>query len=252
MVYVNRNNATKQLKSIVELSLKKNLDYLPSKFNKEQYNALILLQKRIQLEEIIDESLEFNKSLNFKPNNSNLHLVSSAEELVDVFSLRSEVYLEMGYNKEFPEIIEGLNFDAYDKNSAIIYYGQKNKASGSVRLIFDSANKLPIEKEYPFNSLRNQYSKIGEFSRLVARSGTKGLGLEFKYLMNGIYNIVINNNVDQLISVIIEDHYKLYSKFGAISVIDKLDTYGTLDLPALIISWDPNKISKFFKRAILS
>ena len=252
MVYVNRNTATEQLKSLVELSLQKNLDYMPNKFNEQQREALELLQKRVQLEEIIEESVSFNKNLIFEPQNENLHLINSAEELVDVFSLRSDVYGGLGYQSEFPDIIEGLNFDKFDKNSAILYYGQKKNATGSVRLIFDSQEKLPIDKEYSLSSLRNDHNLIGEFSRLIVKNDTKGLGLEFKHLMGGIYNVVINNDIDRLASVIIEHHYKLYSKFGAMSVVDKLENYGSLNLPALIISWDPNKISTFFKRAMLS
>ena len=213
MIYINHNHTLKQLRSLVSIK-QQNLNYMSNEFNKEQYNAIELLKQRVYLEEVVEECVKFNRELNFDTGDNNLHIIRSAEELVNIFKLRSEVYTQLGYQNEFPSIIDGLNFDIYDTSSAIIYYGTKKYASGSVRLIFDSKNKLPIEEKFSLNTLRDQHNLIGEFSRLVAHNKTKGLSLEFKYLMGGIYNIVINNNVDIIMSAIKEEHFKLYSKFG--------------------------------------
>ncbi len=114
MIYINHNNAVQQLTGILEQS-----------FNAEQHNTLDLLNKRLMLEEIVEESVSFNKKLNWENKNDNLRLVESVEDLVEVFKLRSDVYSEIGYLEECPDVIEGLNFDTYDKNSAILFY--KNK-----------------------------------------------------------------------------------------------------------------------------
>lgn len=76
--------------------------------------------------------------------------------------------------------------------------------------------------------------------------------MEFKYLMRGIYNIFINNDIDIALSVIKNDHYKLFSKLGGVDIVDQLDSYGELDKSFLLISYDPKYASKFFKRTFLN
>ena len=147
MIYINHNSAIQQLEQIINSDLDRNTSYIPSKFNKQQHQALKILKKRIFLEEVIEESISFNNSLRWKSTHNSLKLVSNAEELIRVFELRSKVYTDIGYQHEFPDTIEGLNFDKYDMNAAILFYETNKKTTGTTRLIFDSQNGLPTEKK---------------------------------------------------------------------------------------------------------
>lgn len=252
MSYVNKSETLNQFQELVQQNFNRKLNYMPNSFNEQQRYALELFKKRIFLEEIIDETISFNNNLNWENKNNNLYLVATAEELIEVFKLRSIVYTELGYNKEFPDIIEGLNFDKYDKTSGIVYYKNNKEFTGTCRLIFDSKNKLPSEDKSCFNNMRSQYNSIGEISRNIVKHKSSGLNLEFKYLMAGMHNIFVNNNINMTLSVIKNEHFKLFSKFGGIDVEEELKGYGELNKEFLVISWDPSQASKFFKKAFLS
>jgi len=250
-ININKNNSLTALQELVEQNLDKKLSYMPESYNQQQYQALKLFKQRLFLEKIIDETISFNKTIVFPNENKNLHLANTAENLIDVFKLRSDVYTSINYQKEFPDTIEGLNFDKYDCNSAILFYTNNNIATGTTRLIFDSPNKLPSEDKISFDYMRNKYNVIGELSRLIVRNETKGLSLDFKYLMSGIYHLFNNNEIDITLLGIKEEHYKMYSKFGGSDIIHELKNYGNIDFSALILSWDPSQVSNFFKKAFL-
>ncbi|WP_419764703.1 MAG: N-acyl amino acid synthase FeeM domain-containing protein [Arcobacter sp.] len=251
MAYLNKNISLNQLQEFVQQNIQQRLDYLPINFYNEQKFALETFQKRIFLESIIDESISFNRSLSWNQDNKNLRLTTTAEELIDVFKLRSNVFREINYLDEFPDSIEGLNFDIYDKTSAIIYYKNNKEVSGTIRLIFDSENKLPSENKCCFDDMRKQYSCIGEISRNIVKNRGSGLNQEFKYLMCGIYNIFINNNIDIALSGIKKEHLKLFKKLGGVEVFKELNSYGSFETPCLIISYNPNQASSFFKKVFL-
>lgn len=63
-------------------------------------------------------------------------MVTNAEDLIDVFKLRSYVYTEINYQSQFPDTIEGLNFDVYDSHSAILAYKTNNTINATAKLIF--------------------------------------------------------------------------------------------------------------------
>ena len=251
MSYVNKSETLQQLQGLVQQNLHKSLDYMPAKFNEQQRYALELFQQRISLESIIEESISFNKKLSWENKDKHLNLVTTAEELVEVFKLRSDVFNEVGYKEVFPDTIDGLNFDKYDKNSAIVYYKNNKEITGTVRLIIDSENKLPSESVMSFDNIRKKHKTIGELSRNIIKQGTKGLNLEFKYLMAGVHNVFVNNDIDMTLSGIKKEHFKLCSRFGGIDIVKELDYYGTIKEPCLIISWDPSQASNFFKKAFL-
>jgi len=251
-ININRNTALVQLKELIETNLTKKLEYMPEQFNKQQLNALNMFKKRIFLEEVIDSSISFNKSLNWQHHNQNLHLVKTAEELIDVFKLRSDVYHNINYENEFPDTIEGLNFDSYDKDSAILYYKQDKTITGTIKVIFDKPNiKLPSEEKYSFDYLRDKHKQLVELSRFIVSNEKQGLNQEFKYLFSGVYNLFMQNNIDLILSSIKEEHYKMYTKFGGTNIESELPGYGKIDLPFLVMSWNPHNISNFFKRAFL-
>lgn len=251
MTNINKNVSLNQLREVVNYSFEKNFDYLPDSFYKEQKKALEIFNKRIFLESVIEETIAFNKSLVFPKESENLKLTKNAEELIEVFKLRSNIYASFNYQEEIPDNIEGLNFDNFDKNSAIIYTSTNGQIRGTARLIFDSKNKLPSENKFSYDYLREDSKTIGEISRLSIQKQENSLSLDFKNLMKGLHCIFTNNKIDITISGIKEEHYKLYEKFGGIKREHELSSYGKIETPFLIISWDPSKASKFFKKAFL-
>lgn len=251
MLNINKNLVLKELQGLITNSIGQRLDYMPNDFNINQQEMLEMFKKRIFLEEIVEETVAFNKNTNWDSSIKNLKIVTKAEELISVFKLRSEVYGNINYQEEFPDTINGLNFDIFDKKSAIIFYQNNKEISGTTRLIFDSEHKLPTDKIFSFDKTREEYLKIGELSRLIVRHEQKGLNLEFKYLMKGVYSLFMLNDIDITLLGIKNEHHKLYEKFGGSTILKQLDNYGNLDLGALILSWDPSKVSNYFKRIFL-
>lgn len=251
MQNINKNLALQELQQLLVSNFSRTLDYMSNDFNTQQQRMIEIFKSRIFLEEIVEETISFNKKINWDFSLKNLQIVTNVEELIEVFKLRSDVYRSINYQKEFPDMIDGLNFDIYDKKSAIIFYQNNKKITGTTRLIFDSENKLPTDKIFNFDDIRKQYNKIGELSRLIVKHEQKGLNLEFKYLMKGVYLLFIQNDIDITFLGIKKEHYKLYERFGGNQIIKELDNYGNLDLDALILSWNPVEVSDFFKRTFL-
>lgn len=252
MSYLNKNLSINYLKEIIDNNINVKISFLPDEFKKEQIQALEVFKKRVFLEEIIEETIFFNKKLLWDSQYSNIDLVRTAEELVEVFKLRSSVYKEISYQKECPDIISGLNFDIFDKTSAVVFCKNNSIISGTIRLIFDSKEGLPSEEKCSFSNQRKKFNQIGEISRNIVKTRNQGLNQEFKYLMCGIYNIMTNNNIDIALSGIRSDHLKLFEKLGGVQVEKELDSYGNVDFPFFIISYKPKEASKFFKRVFLN
>ena len=251
MIYVNKNKSLTNLNELVQQSIQRSLPYMSEAFNEEQYQALILFKNRLFLEEVIEESISFNKKLSFQDTNKNLGLIANAEELIEVFTLRSTVFSSLAYDNEFKDLIEYLNFDTHDKNSAIITYRKNKELTATCRIIFDQYNTLPSDSIYSFNTQRQSHNKLAEISRNVINHTNKGLNLEFKYLMRATYNIFIDNNIELYVFAIKKEHFKLFSKFGDINVIKEISSYGSLNLPCVIVSWNPQNASAFFKKLFL-
>ncbi len=248
MVNINKNHLLGELEKLImqDIKNKDNLNELQGTESK-----LSLFRKRVFLEETIDNTIAFNQSLNWDDSTENIHLVRTAEELLEVYKLRSDVYTGLNYGNEFPDYIEGFNFDLYDHNSAIVYSTVNKEVTGTCRLIFDSHKRLPIEDKYSLDYLRDKYNSIGEVSRLMIKQNKKGLNVEFKYLTKGIYLILRDNPINASVSVIKQEHFKLYSKFGGFHKEKELDGYGFLKSKFVITSWNPREITPFFKKMFL-
>jgi hypothetical protein len=251
MKNINKNTTLNQFVELVEYNINRRLDYMPDDFNEQQMYAIGLFKTRVFLEEVIDETISFNKTINWNEKNENLKLTTNAEDLIEVFKLRSDVFHDIGYEKSFPDVMEGFNFDIFDKTSAIAFYKKDGEFRGTCRLIFDSINKLPSDTIHSFDSLRTKYNVIGEISRNVVKHRNKGLNLEFKYLMRAMCNLVIDNDIDLALSGIKKEHFKMFSRFGVVEVIKELNHYGTIEEPCLIMSYNPNTVSHFIKKTFL-
>lgn len=87
--------------------------------------------------------------------------------------------------------------------------------------------------------------------RCIVKNRGQDLNLEFKYLMCGIYNVFMNNDIDIALSGIRQEHLKLFKKLGGVEIYKELESYGSLETPCLIISYDPTNASNFFKKVFL-
>lgn len=199
----------------------------------------------------LEEILNFQQSLKF-PKLANIYLVSSKKELIEIFTLRNRVYKQMGYDKEFPSFIEGLDYDNYDKSSAILYTKQNNKITGTCRIIIDSIRKIPLDKNFSFDNFRKQSKTLAELSRLIIEKQNNGLGQEPKLLTKGTYHLLKANNILALVSVMKEENFRFYKNFGGFNNIHKFETYGNLKEPFIVTSWEIAEISKYFKRFFLN
>jgi len=204
-----------------------------------------------KLVQIINKAINFNKKLVWKNNSKNLYLATTVREFIEIFKLRSEIYTKLKYDNEFPDMIQGLNFDSYDENSAILYTKVNGIVTGTCRVIFDSDKKLPIDSHFSLDYLRIQHKSIAEISRLSVKHNSHGLNQEFRWLTRGVYLIIIENSISKTVSAIKNEHFKLYKKFGGFTFEKKIDTYGKFPIPLIITFWDISKISNFFKRAFL-
>jgi len=208
------------------------------------------LEEINRLSEIIKNTIEFNKKLYDIGTLDGVSLATTVEDLIDIYMLRSEVYREMSYTSEFPELIKGLDFDEFDECSAIIYSKRGDTITGTCRLIFDStAKKLPIDENFSLDYLRNSKRIIGEGSRVIIKN-IEGLKPEFKLMTIDCYRVLSSYNVD-LVSVMTKEHIKLYKNFGGFSVEKRFERYGSINKEFYITLWRTSKISTFFKRVFL-
>lgn len=252
MISINKNYSLNQLRGLVHQQFQKTSMYSDKGFSEEQKQIMEIFNKRIILEETIEEAIAFNKRLDWDMQGGFYQLTTSAEELIEVFKLRSDVYNMMKYKTEFPDMIEGLNFDEYDCHSAIIFCKKEKEYTGTSRIIFDSKrNKLPTDKKYSLYYFREEKIKIAETSRLTVKKDEGKLSLDFKNIMRAYYDIVINNDLDLIVSSIAQNHYKLYSKFGGIKIEKELKDFGELVGDFYVISWNPYEASEFYKRSFL-
>lgn len=204
------------------------------------------------LSQTIYKTLAFNKSLSWDNSYKQIKLATTVDELLEIYKLRSKIYAEIGYNKEYPDKIAGYNFDEDDERSAILYTKSHGHITGTCRLIFDKNGKLPTDKYFSLDYLRGLDKKLAELSRLMICPSASGLGQEFKYLTKGIYMLMSANGITTTVSSMVESHYKWYEKFGGFSIEGYLDNFGQVSTPFIVTSWDSLKISKFFKRVFLN
>ena len=215
----------------------------------KEYQIEAKLEEINKLSTTIKKIIEFNQNLYRVGTLEGVSLATTVKDLIEIFMLRSEVYRKMGYSNEFPEPIKGLDFDEYDEVSAILYSKRKDKVTGTCRLIFDTNRKLPIDKKFSLDYLRNSNRLLAEGSRVIIKDGG-GLNREFKFLTIDVYRVLEAYKMN-LISVMTQEHLKMYSNFGGFGIEKRFQTYGTLDQEFFVTLWQVEKISPFFKRVFL-
>lgn len=97
MTNINKNLALQELQKLLVLNFSKTLSYMSDDFNNNQKYIIELLTKRVFLEEIVEETISFNKKINWDSSLKNLSIVTNAEDLIKVFELRSDVYQNINY-----------------------------------------------------------------------------------------------------------------------------------------------------------
>lgn len=208
-------------------------------------------KRRSRMEATIAQSLAFGKRIVWPYDDTRLAPAREEKVLAEIFRLRSRIYTEMGYQKEFPDPVPGYNFDAFDTHSAIFYTHQNGKVTGTCRIVFDTKGALPIDKNYSLDYLRGTNRRLAELSRFIIDANVSGLSPEFKLLIKGMYGIIAHNDIDLAVTVIAREHFRLYEKVGGFQSEALLPTYGTLMRPYIIATWDTTRISPFFKKVFL-
>ena len=219
------------------------------KFN-ETMAVKMTNEEKAHMTDTMYKTLQYSSNIVWE-NQEDVFLVKKPNELLEIYTLRSKIYKNMGYNKEFPDTIQGINFDHFDENSAVLYTKTKGKITGACRIIFDSGYKLPIDNNFSLEYIRRNECRLAELSRLMIVKEKKGMNMEFKYLTAGVYNLMVENKYDKLISVIKDEHFSLYNKFGGFEKEAAMETYGELENPFIITVWNISKISTFFKKVFL-
>lgn len=204
-----------------------------------------------ELMDILTASIAFSKALVWANHHRGATLATTVDSLLGAYRLRSQVYLEMGYDKEFPDPIAGYNYDKFDRYSAVLYTQQGGQTTGTCRVIFDSGYKLPIDKSYSLNHLRQKEATITELSRMAVINQERGMGNEYKILMRGSYHILQDNLVDQTVCIVPNKHIKLYKKFGGVTIEKHFNDYGDIHKHFVIASWRLYETSPYFRRAFL-
>jgi len=216
----------------------------------KKYGLEASLEEINRLSKVIKNTIDFNQKLYEIGTLDGVSLATTVEDLMKIYHLRSEVYREMNYTSEFPEIIRGLDFDEDDGRSAIIYSKKGDTITGTCRLIFDSVDKkLPIDKNFSLDYLRDEKSNLAEGSRLIIKNGG-GLKQEFKLMMIDTYRVLSSYNVD-LVCVMVEEHLKLYNSFGGFTIEKSFQSYGSIDKEFFITLWRTSQISPLFKKIFL-
>jgi hypothetical protein len=206
---------------------------------------------RNEFESFLSRIVEFNKRLNFELDESDVALATNKDDLLKIFQLRSEVYKQVGYSREFPDPIDGMSFDDYDLNSAILYVKKNGEVTGTCRLVFDSDKKLPSDKRVSYDPYRKRFGKIGEISKNIVKHDGTALNLEYKYLMRGLYYVFNKNEMDMTVSLIRRDHLRIFKNIGAVEVLQDVENYGGLSEDFILMSCDPSKPTRLFLKAFL-
>jgi len=176
-------------------------------------------------------------------------LLHTPKDILQAMNLRSKVFTPLGYNKEFPEKIKGLNYDEFDEKSLILGYKRNGCITGSIRIILDNHNKLQTDSKLNLDPIRKK-GKIAELSRLVVDPRFQEKGIEFKNLFAGVYLAGKGIEIKNYILSILDKHKHLYDRFGDITEIYS-GSYGSISTECSILSWGLNNPSKMFLRGFL-
>jgi hypothetical protein len=232
------------------------LPFNPSKIYEEIHSAIqeagidSMSESAWKMAEIMYRTLMFSRAIVWR-DNPHVFLAQTPRELINIYRLRYDVYLQMGYAGELPNEVDGLDFDGFDEYSAILYTKNASGITSTCRVIFDSNLGLPVEQYHSFDAKRKEKKRIAELSRLAKLDADRGLGREFQYLVRGAYYTIVDNDMDTLVSAMIPEHFKFYQNFGGFAIEGEIEHYGGLGIPFVVTAWDVAKISRVFRRIFL-
>ncbi|EDN68258.1 hypothetical protein BGP_5923 [Beggiatoa sp. PS] len=226
------------------------------------------MNKYKYLDELISKQIEFSKTIKWNSQNKHLIVANDVNQILEAFKLRYLVYEYEGYltcedrekdiitlfSKRIPEPFNicGLLFDEYEQNSITLNYIKKDEVVGSIRISFDIDKGLPFQENgYDFFSkLTQNYSTI-ELTRQVTCPEQRGDKLIWPSFYREIYRFSQENHFERVVADIAESHYKLYKKFGGVTVEANLGNIYGVNENIFFLSWRTELASNFFKRVIL-
>ena len=212
------------------------------------------------LESVIEGCVAFRDKINIESVLSNgVEVVSNEDDLIKIMRLRSQVFTPMGYNRQFPERIVGLNFDDYDRYSIILMTKRDGEITATSRLILDSELGLQSEKIDDFATIIARLKDENERQGYTVAEGSRTAilpeyraSVEFKKIVAASYLAARALNVgDVMSSMPTEMFQRLYTKVG-MEEVGRVNNYGELQQSSVLLSWPMEKVTPFFKRAFLS
>ncbi len=151
-------------------------------------------------------------------------------ELHAIFRLRYQNYLRKGYIPENPSRIMS---DQWDRLATTIHYVavRCGNVIGSVRLVLDSEEGLPMERVFPdeIHQLRKEGGMLAEASALVtAHEDHKSNGNLWLRLSRHLFAEAKKRNVDHLSIAVTQNHLDFYKRIH-FDTIGPRKHYGALN-----------------------
>ncbi len=171
-------------------------------------------------------------------------VAKTPQDFIAAFNLRSRVYSQMGYGKEFAAADSGLDFDKYDPYSVtFLYKTREGVPFATSRFIIDNNEVgLMTEKYCDINHYRKK-GKIMEASRMIILP-------EFQKRTNTLFNNVAlalnfgqKNGITQIVCAVVNSHVGMYLALGGVEVIKKNIECG-LEEKISILNWDMSRVKE--------
>lgn len=243
---------TKQFGKSVEDYFKESKDYLSLLGLDEQLSSSSFKS----LEQTIANTLYLNSRL--PPLEVyGIEYVKTPQDMIEVMTVRSKSFGQVGNSLEFSDPVLGLNYDMFDNGKSIILtHKEGNEIVATSRLILDSKVGLFSEQHYDtqqgYDAYRTESNmrgkKIAELSRTAILEEYQK-GPSFRNLMAGIYVTARNLNISHIATAVREKEAKTCEKFGMKRI--KQLQYGIIP-NCSILMWDLNsQVSSTFKKVIL-
>ena len=213
-------------------------------------------EKLIEVTEIVSNSLSLNQAIPISRQFPLLDVIRSPQEFLEVMQLRSEVYNQVEFTKtpELNDPIKGLNYHKYDRDSVVITYrNMTGELIGTISFILNSEdNGLPSDIYFDSNSFEPK-SKLAELTRLAIKEEYRGYKdrLIFRSMYAEVYKIAKWLEIDYFIMTSFKKLSEQYMQFGSHKILNRLTGYGDLKGEVMVLAWNPNEPSEFFKNRFI-
>lgn len=197
---------------------------------------------------IITDAISLSRS-KIPPKTKKIEMLTNEKDLINSYFLRSYVYNLAGYDSEFRESVEGLEFDKFDSSSISFGYIHDGEMVGSIRIALDGTLGFPSEKYCPEIANLREDSSIAEISRTVILPEFRNnLGILFEQIIASIQFARLNG-IDKVFYGSPKPIMEMYEKHvgGSIRLRDNVQ-YGNLKERLYFRAVDVNNLSPKFEK----